>query len=149
MNDREFQRFTKYVQIPDENGCLNWIGAKDRRQYGFFCLKGRTTDSKQITRRAYRLAYEHFIGPIPAGLTIDHLCKNHSCVNPTHLEVVTQKINILRGESFAAKRARQTHCKHGHEFTPENTGHKRTGRYCRQCNYEWQRQHNWGRPERG
>jgi hypothetical protein len=68
------------------------------------------------------------------GLVIDHLCRVPLCVNPEHLEPVTLRENILRGESLSARRARQTHCKHGHEFTAANTYVTVKGqRYCRAC----------------
>ncbi len=82
-------------------------------------------------RLLHRVAYELWVGPIPDGLTIDHLCRVKVCCNPEHLEPVTQRVNQLRSDSPAARRAKQTHCLRGHEFTPENTEIKRNG--CRGC----------------
>ena len=83
---------------------------------------------------AHRVVYEILVGPIPVGLELDHLCRNRACVNPDHLEPVTTRTNLLRGYSPWACRARQTHCKRGHEFTPENTYGTGDGRrYCRTC----------------
>jgi hypothetical protein len=94
---------------------------------------------------AHRLAYELFVGPIPEGQTIDHLCRNRPCVNPGHLEVVDMRTNLLRGSSPTAQNARKTHCKHGHEFTPENTALKQ-GRYriCRTCRARRNREYRRG-----
>ena len=75
--------------------------------------------------------YELMVGPIPDGLVIDHVCNNRGCVRPDHLRPVTQRENILRGEGVAAKRARQTHCKRGHELAGENIRITSTG--SRQC----------------
>jgi len=86
-----------------------------------------------ILRMAHCVAWELVNGPIPAKLQLDHLCRVRNCVNPEHLEPITQRINILRGESFAAKKAAQTHCIHGHEFTPENLYLDRRGRKCKTC----------------
>ncbi len=84
--------------------------------------------------RAHRFSYEHFVGPIPAGLTIDHLCRVRSCVNPKHLEPVTQRENNRRGFSIYATNARKTHCKNGHPFDEANTRwHRSNGITCRRC----------------
>jgi hypothetical protein len=84
---------------------------------------------------AHRVAYELAVGPIPDGLQLDHLCRVRQCVNPSHLEPVTQRENLMRGESVPARQSRQTHCIHGHEFTPENTliQAPNNRRQCRAC----------------
>jgi hypothetical protein len=75
--------------------------------------------------------YELLVGPIPAGLVIDHLCRVPSCMNPAHLEPVTNAENIRRG--YAA-RGLLTHCSKGHELTPESTYARDRGyRRCKQC----------------
>lgn len=110
-----------------ENGCWDWVGAHTPKGYGRYHYK------KQY-KAAHRVLYESVNGPVPDGLTIDHLCRNRGCVNPAHLEPVTMRENILRGESFAAVGARQTHCKHGHLLAGDNVLRQRvTGRRCRTC----------------
>ena len=88
--------------------------------------------------KAHRYMWTVMRGPIPKGMQIDHLCRIRHCVNPQHMEVVTQHENWLRGEACTVQNKRKTHCKYGHEFTPENT-YYRTGkrgphRVCIQCN---------------
>lgn len=90
----------------------------------------------------HRLAWELWRGPIPVGLTIDHLCRNPACANPRHLEPVTVRENTLRGDTIPARNAAKTHCIHGHEFTEENTRIDSMGkRVCRACVREKSRRH--------
>jgi hypothetical protein len=109
-------------------GCWEWTGSVNDSGYGKFSLS-----TTQLSRRAHRVAYELLVGPIPDGLELDHLCRNTICVNPAHLEPVTQAENVRRGLN-----AQKTHCAHGHEFTLENTGrHRSTGwRFCLACRRE-------------
>ena len=99
------------------DGCWQWTGATDGHGYGRISL-GRRGDGHA---KAHRVAYEFYVGPIPDGLTIDHLCRNPSCVNPDHLEPVTHRENVLRGTGFPARNAQKTHCKNGHPFDADNT----------------------------
>jgi len=83
---------------------------------------------------AHRISYELLKGDIPEGLDLDHLCRNRGCVNPDHLEPVTRKENLLRGNTIPAKHARKTHCPQGHEYTKGNTFISKSGsRHCRKC----------------
>ncbi len=101
--------------------------------------EGRTARYKM----AHRVAWEQVNGPIPDGLVIDHLCRNRECINVAHLEVVTNKVNILRGVAPSAQHARQTHCKEGHLFTEETTYIQKNGsRRCRTCKRAWN-QRKW------
>lgn len=78
-------------------GCWLWLGSKDPRGYGVcYRAPGRSTT-------VHRDAYEHLVGPIPEGLTLDHLCRTRACVNPAHLEPVTLLENVRRG--WASRRA--------------------------------------------
>lgn len=101
------------------NGCVEFTGSKGKYGHG-------SVHNGERSVGAHVACYELLIGPVPEGKELDHLCRNPSCVNPDHLEPVTHKVNMERGE-----RARQTHCVNGHEFTPENTRIKKNG--CRTC----------------
>ena len=124
-------RFMEKVSIQD-NGCWEWVGAKIPRGYGRFGWFDEVKQ-KHITGYAQRWSYEYYIDEIPKGLVIDHLCKNTSCVNPHHLEIVTQKENIHRSDGPSAIAAKQTHCVNGHPFDEENTYHWNGERRCRAC----------------
>lgn len=119
------ERFMNFVSPEPNSGCWLWVGCVDKvTGYGWFGYDGEVW-------AAHRAAYTMFRGEIPTGLHIDHLCRVRCCVNPDHLEPVTCAENIQRG--FSA-RGPITHCKRGHEFTPENTGVMRSKhRVDRQC----------------
>lgn len=120
------------VKVTKTDGCWVWTGSVKSSGYGQFRVGDRV-------RSAHRVAYELEHGDIPADLVLDHLCRNRRCVRPSHLEAVTQRTNVLRGVGFAACKARQTHCIHGHEFDPANTYVAPNGtRRCRRCRAEAQ-----------
>src|SRR5690606_27636904 len=84
--------------------------------------------------RAHVASYELHVGPVPDGLVLDHLCRNRACINPSHMEPVPNRVNVLRGEGPTAVNARKTHCVNGHEFSAENTHIRPTGwRECKTC----------------
>jgi len=115
---------------PDLGPCWQWTAALDGQGYGRFGVDGMSV-------YAHRIAYEQLVGPIPAGLQSDHLCRNHACVYPSHIEPVTPRENNLRGIGPAITRARhqsRTHCSQGHPYDEANTYHRPGGRrLCRKC----------------
>lgn len=124
------ERAWRYIQRDRATGCWNWTGAK-ANGYGRISTSGRRDEN------AHRALYEVLVEKIAPGLVLDHLCRNTACVNPAHMEPVTVAENTRRG--MAGDRARnKTHCKNGHEFTPENTrlARRPSGslqRVCRAC----------------
>jgi hypothetical protein len=147
MNGRVYERFWAKVDCdgPKQPGfstpCWLWT-ASTSQGYGRF----GNWDDRSRTQLAHRVAYEMFVGPVPSGLTIDHLCRNALCVNPGHFELVTSGVNALRGSGPAAANARKTHCSAGHEFDAENTYLYKGRRECRACRREalraWKRRQN-------
>jgi hypothetical protein len=136
MTPAELERFLIRIEIA-VTGCWLWTGGLDESGYGLCSVgyPGRT-------RRAHLVSYEHVIGPIPAGLTLDHLCRTPGCVNPTHTEPVSLVTNVMRGQGRGVLNAAKTHCAKGHPFDDENTGYstisrkrggERVHQFCRAC----------------
>jgi len=119
MRGTPAQRFFAKVDVPDPAGCWLWNAAVDRAT-GY----GRFSDKPGRMGYAHRFAYEHFVGPIPTGYDIDHLCRVRHCVNPRHLEAVTRRENLMRGETLAAAHAAGRYC--GFDACPscESSGRK-------------------------
>jgi len=114
---------------PDLGPC--WLRTKGVQETGYALFWFDGDD-----RLAHRFSYEAYIGPIEPGLVIDHLCHVRRCVNPNHLEAVTQKENLLRSDTFQARNAVKTHCVNGHEFDQKNTYIRKRpggGRMCAKC----------------
>ncbi len=121
MTSQELLRFNSSIKKSD-NGCLLWMGGKDRDGYGIFFFRRKN-------RRAHRVAYWRDVGDIPKGKMIDHICRNRSCVNSDHLRCVSPRENALIGNGIPAINARKTHCKNGHPFD-RKYGKQR---YCSIC----------------
>lgn len=120
-------------KVPDRpvGGCWKWGAVVHTRTgYGRFWLDGRQA-------LAHRVAYELFVGPIPAGLQIDHLCMVRDCVNPDHLEPVTARTNTLRSNVARGEGSAVTHCPKGHPYAGDNLylnpnrGNRRGCKACR------------------
>lgn len=135
-------RIRARVAVDQATGCWLWTRHVDADGYGRWTANGRQG------LVAHRFAFAAWHGEIPDGFQVDHVCHNRDltcpggaacshrrCVNPEHLEAVTSRINTLRSpKGVTAQKSRQTHCKRGHEFTPENTYLKGgSHRFCREC----------------
>lgn len=128
------QRFWEKVDRRGPDECWPWRGHTNREGYGRFA------GSAGKIVQAHRFAYMLVIGPILDGLTLDHLCRNRECVNPAHLEPVTNRENNLRGNGWSGRNVRKTHCAQGHRFDVANTYIRPNGsRRCRTCKRQRER----------
>ena len=114
------------IALQEGSDCWMWKGAPRGDGYGAMRVRGQEWG-------IHRLVYTVMVGPIPDGLTIDHLCRRPLCVNPKHLEPVTKRENTLRGFGITAQEARRTQCPQGHPYDAKNTRTHRGKRYCRIC----------------
>lgn len=121
------ERFAAKIEV---GVCMEWTAATNAKGYGKFALNGGWI-------LAHRWIYEQTVGPIPDGLTVDHLCRNPRCVDPDHMQVVTASTNSLRAKAGTATRNRTAdHCIRGHEFSEDNTYRAPSHpdwRKCRTC----------------
>lgn len=125
------ERLNAHLQLDEATGCLLWTGQLNRNGYGRIAVGG-----KKIP--VHRVAWELEVGPIPPGLVLDHVkargCRHRNCANVAHLEPVTNRENILRGDGLAAVQATRTRCPRNHPYDEVNTYVGPDGkRYCRAC----------------
>lgn len=140
MKRPEIERFMEKVDTTSSE-CWLWTASTHGGGYGQFA----TTVGE---RTAHRWAYAYFVGQIPEGMVVDHLCRNRRCVKPSHLEAVTNEENLRRGLGFKVKNGMDPRCPHGHDYTPENTYWTSRGSVkCRECarSRDRQRGSGWAR----
>ena len=111
-------RLARLIEKTDT--CWLWKGALCHKGYGAF-------EVATVEYKAHRFVYEYYVGPIPDGLQLDHLCRVKHCVNPEHLEPVTNQENQIRYKQTI------THCPKGHEYSDSNTRVYQGRRWCREC----------------
>jgi|KBSMisStandDraft_5_1062788.scaffolds.fasta_scaffold1033303_2 hypothetical protein len=141
MHKTTLERFEeKYIAEPN-TGCWLWIAGLTHQGYGKFRWNGDND------RQAHRYSYIQHREPIPPGLVPDHLCRVRSCVNPWHLELVTDRENILRGVGPPALNARKSMCQMGHPLEGENLRLLGNRRRCRICCRVKNRERYWANPE--
>lgn len=126
-----------------DDGC--WLWTSSLTPFGY----GRIQAGVGVTFLAHRVMYALFVGPIPSGYQIDHLCKVRNCVNPGHLEAVTPHENVMRSSGVAAANVLKTHCPQGHLYDEANTDLKSSSvsikRRCRTCNRDKSREYQRAR----
>ncbi len=128
-------RILERIRI-DENGCWRWLGTKlPGHGYGTIGM------GHANKRGVHRVAYEAWVGPVPTGLVIDHLCRVRDCCNPEHLEAVTPSVNTMRGDTLPVRKAAMTACPQGHPYDAGNTVWRKdnNGRRCKVCRNERER----------
>lgn len=138
------ERFLAHADRTDPDGCWPWTASLNEEGYGRLPIKG-------VCASAHRFAYLTFVGPIPNGAHLDHLCHTQAgadcpggptcphrrCCNPLHLEPVSVEENLLRGQGTVGRGARRTECSRGHDLTGGNRYvHPNGGCRCRQCDRE-------------
>lgn len=123
----DYERFCDSYEIAGD--CWEWKLSTDKDGYGQFSV-GSSVDGTAKRYKPHRFSYEAFVGAIPDGYVIDHLCKNRRCVNPAHLEAVTVRVNVQRSSNST-----KTHCKNGHPLSGDNLYIRPDdgSRCCRKC----------------
>jgi hypothetical protein len=135
LSPKEHKRIFAKIAINPKTKCWNWTGSLDQQGYGLLWYKHRT-------ERIHRVLYAFFVKPVPKGIgsrriaQIDHICRNHSCCNPDHLELVTERENIIRGISPVAINAKKTHCNKGHLLLNKFRKNSTSRIYCPICDVE-------------
>lgn len=139
MDNKDLLRFLSKIKRTD-TGCWEWTASKFSSGYGYWCIY--LPGAQRKAQVAHRAAYEHFVGSIPVGLDLDHLCRNRACVNPEHLEPVTRSENLLRSPLMGQQMRDKEVCVRGHPLVGENASlksRKDGHRVCKICARERQK----------
>lgn len=138
------QRFWEKVDTTAGEGCWQWLAYKSPSGYGTIRINKKNT-------MAHRQAYELLVNKIPSDMTVDHLCKNPSCVNPSHMEIVTLSENVIRAKPWekacvasGVVQSSKMSCPKGHSYDNINTYVTPKGRRdCKECRRAACRRNYW------
>lgn len=132
---KRLSRLMSCVKVDTKSKCWLWQGYLEKNGYGRLSVGHKR-------QWAHIHFYNLIVGPVPDGLELDHLCRNHACVNPAHLEPVTHKENMRRSPFTACHIHRaKTHCPQGHPYSGSNLVEWGGFRYCRTCQNEYKKQY--------
>lgn len=123
------------VRVSASDGeCWIWTGPLNTKGYGRVSSDDRAPSGRLRQVGAHRATFEFFVRPLSGSERLDHLCRRHACVRPSHLEPVSDAVNLHRGDTAASANARKTHCPRGHNYDDDNTYITKNGaRDCRRC----------------
>lgn len=146
--DRFLSKVNKNSGIFGEDGkyyseCWQWLGSKNKKKFGYEYGRFKIGGKKGRSVLAHRWAYEYFVAPIPHNLELDHLCRNPSCCNPNHLELVNHKTNMSR-----SREAKKTHCVNGHKFGDNNFYFYGRQRVCKECKKQFSKKYHENNKDR-
>lgn len=156
LNRQQLKNVFSKIRINHEktrfgSPCWEWIGAKDRMNYGTLTMKSSNLINAPQSISPHRLLYAWLVAPLPnfleTGLVIDHLCNNPPCCNPAHLRLTTQRQNLLRSNALSGICARKTHCKNGHPLNGGNLLIRGKARLCRTCFNDYMRKYHQEHPK--
>ncbi len=149
-NKREYSRRARWIESREDIASrVERVLARTYEDEKRCWIYGRpgvrmTLDLGNRRTSVYRVVYEHLVGPVPAELHLDHLCREPACINPAHLEPVTPRENALRGVHPNVLLHNSGRCRRGHEMTEDNTRIRPRGtRVCRTCERDWKRERYW------
>ena len=132
LDEKDLNRLFDKVNVGLPSECWEWTASTTQNGYGQF----RFEDKVYLS---HRFMYCLINGGVDKNKVLDHLCRNTGCVNPFHLEEVSNKENVLRGEING--NIKKTECPQGHPYNEENTYHYQGMRFCRTCRREQNRQY--------
>ena len=140
VDAKSIDRFLRFCSPEPNTGCWLWLGTVAQNGYAKFGGGGLNGHRMLL---AHRFAYTAFVGPVPANLELDHLCRVRCCANPAHVTPKTHRDNMLAGETLPAIGMRRTACPAGHPYD----SHDGKGRRCKRCRAKHTR--DWYRRARG